>query len=259
MYTRYNTQKAVTGLRLNSRHPLNRSLVGLWPFNEGSGNKLFDLSGNQLPGTIYNATWTQGPNGPCLNFNGSSAYIDTNCYRSFSSGPLTFIIWFRTANSTYQVLFNKASTYQNIIDISTESDNLANSVYDGSDWRGYSDSSRDWTDGTWHMAASVINSTNITLYGDGKYLGTDTHDNSFPTNSNPWIIGRRGFSSYYYFDGDIDHAMLLSRDSSASEIAQLYREPFCMFERMPIELWMAAMGGEAPPAGIPIFRRRRAG
>jgi len=43
--------------------------------------------------------------------------------------------------------------------------------------------------------------------------------------------------------------LIYNRILSASEIAQLYREPFCMFDRDPIELWTGAMGGGVPPVG----------
>jgi len=50
--------KPVRGIRLNKSHPLARGLVGYWLLNEGSGNKVFDLSGNGKTGTINGTiTW----------------------------------------------------------------------------------------------------------------------------------------------------------------------------------------------------------
>lgn len=41
--------------------PNRSSLVGYWPFNEGSGNVAHDLSGHNLNGTLYNdAVWQTG-------------------------------------------------------------------------------------------------------------------------------------------------------------------------------------------------------
>ena len=61
-------------------------------------------------------------------------------------------------------------------------------------------------------------------------------------------IGGTGAGVGGPFGGRIDHTLFYKRILSASEISLLYREPFCMFERDPIELWSAATLG-APPVG----------
>ena len=43
--------------------------------------------------------------------------------------------------------------------------------------------------------------------------------------------------------GQLDVPMIFNRALSAGEVALLYREPFCMFARTPIELWAAATQG----------------
>jgi len=48
--------------------------------------------------------------------------------------------------------------------------------------------------------------------------------------------------------GNISHVYLYNLALSASKIAKLYREPFCMFDHDPIELWSAATQGGGAPA-----------
>jgi len=58
-------------IKPNLGHPLARGLVGYWLMNEGSGNKVFDLSGNGNTGTFTNSVDLQpGESGPVLHANG---------------------------------------------------------------------------------------------------------------------------------------------------------------------------------------------
>jgi len=53
------------------------SIVGLWLFDEGSGNKAKDSSGNGNDGTINGAKWVDGriKRNKALEFDGSSNYV----------------------------------------------------------------------------------------------------------------------------------------------------------------------------------------
>ena len=103
----------------------------------------------------------------------------------------------------------------------------------------------------------VVDSTNVSLYTDGVFRATDTHDNVFTTSGNAVQIGRRqNGAGDFWVKGMVDICSIYNRALSAFEIALLYREAFCGF-RWPniIQLtsYVAAVGG------VPIFRRRRAG
>ena len=50
----FKTLKPPLGARLIPGHPLANGLVGCWLMNEGSGNKVYDLSGNGNSGTLTN-------------------------------------------------------------------------------------------------------------------------------------------------------------------------------------------------------------
>ena len=55
---RFPYHKPFRGIQINWAHPLARGLVGVWLMNEGTGNKIYDLSGNQHIGTFENTpTW----------------------------------------------------------------------------------------------------------------------------------------------------------------------------------------------------------
>ena len=50
-------QKPYIGILPNKNHPLSQGLVCCWANNEGTGGKVFDLSGNDNHGTITGADW----------------------------------------------------------------------------------------------------------------------------------------------------------------------------------------------------------
>jgi len=51
-------------------------LVAYWAFDEGSGNNIYDISGNDNNGTINGATWGVGKFGTALQFNGQDNYVE---------------------------------------------------------------------------------------------------------------------------------------------------------------------------------------
>ena len=53
-------------------------VVASWLMDEGSGNTVYDTSGNNNHGTIYGATWVDSPYGKALSFDGVDDYIEVN-------------------------------------------------------------------------------------------------------------------------------------------------------------------------------------
>jgi hypothetical protein len=51
-------------------------LVGYWTFDEGSGDLVYDSSGNDNNGTINGAQWDVGMYGQALSFNGQDNYVE---------------------------------------------------------------------------------------------------------------------------------------------------------------------------------------
>ena len=77
-------QKPPLGVQINRAHPLARGLIGCWLFNEGGGDKVYDLSGycnhGTLNGFAFPATttsgWNPGRDGIGLTFDGTNDYVD---------------------------------------------------------------------------------------------------------------------------------------------------------------------------------------
>lgn len=228
--------KPTRGLKLNKSHPFSRGLAGCWLLNEGSGGKIFDCSGNNNAGNPYgDISWSGGRFGSALSFDGSDDYFQVPYSSLLNSTIFTISIWAKVEGSQ--------GTWRSLI-----------TSRDGAPCRGYmiyaSDSNRwelwignnegDWKHlygssivlDKWTHLVAVYNNPQMLLYVDGIIAASD--NSGFMVNTNrPLRIGA-GFtegSPTYYFNGKIDNASIYNYGLSMAEIAWLYREPFCMFER----------------------------
>ncbi|MBT3380012.1 MAG: LamG domain-containing protein [Lentisphaerae bacterium] len=85
---------ATTGLA----GPVNRDgLVAHYTFEEGSGQRLVDHSGNEHHGTIHGAVWTTSPWGGALDFDGTDDYVNLGQAEDFwFTGSMSIEMWIRT-------------------------------------------------------------------------------------------------------------------------------------------------------------------
>jgi hypothetical protein len=63
-------------LMLGTAGSASAELVAYWSFDEGSGDRVFDSSGNGNDGTINGASWGEGKYGPALHFNAQDNYVE---------------------------------------------------------------------------------------------------------------------------------------------------------------------------------------
>lgn len=81
--------KPIRGTQIDRTHPLAKDLNLSFILTEGTGNKLFDLSGNAYEGTLTNMTpsiaWVGGASGHALDFAGPNS----NDYVSIPSIPIS--------------------------------------------------------------------------------------------------------------------------------------------------------------------------
>ena len=237
--------KPTRGILLNKSHPLARDLVGLWLFNEGTGKKVFDLSGNGNTPTFGGTpVWTAGSLEFDGNGTGDSLILPDD---GFSYDDLTIIMRVKPtiAQSTYTQLFsmtNNADTDRFLCGINSIDGGGVARLYDDINDRGVvaCTSTKTWSlgDNPWSIIAFVIGKNGgRKIYIDSVLDGSEAFYTTGPADVGVEAncVKISGYQNIGVvaeeIDGLLDWCYIYNRALSSSEIALLYREPFCMFER----------------------------
>lgn len=244
--------------RLIRGHRPAQNLVGAWMMGENGGLQVFDLSGNGNNGILTNGPiWVPGNTGPAVQFtSGSSQYIALDKV-PLTTYPLTIISWYKTpaAGSVFGLTITDVDTENNMWGLQS---NVGN--YHVYYLMGGNSTFITWGSplaNTWYMVAGVSRASNDhELYVDSILRGTSS-TNSTPTGLDNAKIGALGDSTPNYGDGINSVSLAYNYAFSASEIIQLYRESFCMFERKARTALMS--GYAAPPVGAAGIMTTNAG
>ena len=224
--------KPVLGSQLNLGSHLTRGLVGYWLMNEGSGNKVFDLSGNGNNLTLdatHTPVWTPGKFGSALSFDGDDDKIERASGLTTTTG-ITFVAWIydRGAGDGLRTVF--ASHLQST---SVGYHWLYRSA-DHWQWQ-YGDGGATRTEATaivlptneWHQIALTHDypAQELRWYYDGRLIEIDPTLATVGLNNDYIRFGDYNATSSW--NGLIDIPLIYKdRILSASEIALLYRAMF---------------------------------
>ncbi|MBW7991896.1 MAG: LamG domain-containing protein [Planctomycetes bacterium] len=219
------------------------SLIGCWLMNEGSGDRIFDLSGNGNIGTFGSGAarpfWQGGKSGSSVYFDGGDK-ISGPSLGSLSL-PLTIVASIRrSATGAWDPIFvthEVNDNYYGAALVIQSSDRVwlqyGDGEGNGSDDRNTKNGVSSLAANRWYTIAGVIRGQNdMDIYLDGvddagSYSGTAT---TMDTSSGMPALGRwPALATDQYLTGNIEYVYLFNRALSASEIALLNREPFCMF------------------------------
>ncbi len=238
-------QQPVRGRQISRTHPLARGLIGYWPFNDGTGLKSWDYSGNDNQGTLKGTApvWAAGRRGWAINFPGTNERV--NCGNGAPLDDLgngDFSISFRMKSKdavplNYGALFTKTQNSDNrfeLYSVGTDSQ-FAFILVKGGVYQDYVFSfNLDIFDGTLRHIVVAINRTTdkILCYVDTVKDATELNIDTLPadiSNTGNVILGSRsgGFNPY---EGILDECRIYDRVLTQEEISWLYREPGILFE-----------------------------
>jgi len=236
-------------------HWATKNLVGLWLFNEGTGGKVYDLSGNGIEGAITGAVRTPTKFGSGIDFIAGTDTIVFSPLPVVFTSQFTIIIWYKgdtIVEADDNDLFTDWTSEQlflaRIDKVSLKISCFTKMGSDGDTQYGGDFTGSVITLNTWEQFAFVNDGVKLKAYINAVLSGTDFNvTGTFSQSATTVTMGDENDTG---LDGKIDHVMIFNRALSASEIQQLYREPFCMFERDPIELWTGATSVGVPPVGM---------
>ena len=218
-----------------------QSPVGYWAFDDGSGTKAADSSGNGHTATLVNGiTWVAGKVGDAVSANAASKqYVSIPAIDLSGTQAVTVALWTNRSYSTSggHVLFEDSINYSN----STTGfavfpdDNTCNGIRAalrgnlGNVGNCYSQPSS----GVWHHLAVVFDKSQtggdeVKFYVDGvlqavnRSLNASTNTNNF--GNNPiYLYSRAG--STQFSSGNIDDLRIYNSALKAEQIQELYSNP----------------------------------
>ena len=237
-----------------------RGLVGAWPIQEGGGDTVFDVSGYGNHGTLMNMDpaidWEVSQCGRALDFDGTN---DVVYFPEIAiQPPITISAWVRlsaidrygsiVATGNMSVQNNCGAMLQARVtgavgigygagERGSEATRRlfysANLVYDANAWV--------------HLCGVIYSlGDNMALYVDGRSVqGTynGTYDGAIGYDG---VRGKMMHGNNNFVFGRLRLPMVHSRALSASEVQQLYEDPWAMFRRRPVLVAFPV----APPTGV---------
>jgi hypothetical protein len=219
--------------------PTNKGLVGYWSFEEATGTKATDFSGNGNTGTLTDMAnpatatsgWGSGRLGGGLNFDGVDDYVNAGDPSSGVldfSGAFTVSHWINPGNSIDTFSINKRLSgvvigYDFLIGPVSTAGQAQFRLQDSITGEGNSNTATGLNDGKWHHLVGVFTGTQILIYKDGSAVGSPVSyapAGNF-LNTTVFNIAARAGASFY--TGKIDEVRIYSRALSAAEITKLYQ------------------------------------
>ncbi|MBN1805310.1 MAG: hypothetical protein JW837_08675 [Sedimentisphaerales bacterium] len=224
------------GITLNKTHPLSRGLFGLWPADEGTGTRMADTSGNGRHGNFSTGApvWAAGRKlGSAVSFDGDD--IVTVGSLPLLSANCSLLVWSscNTDSPNYECPLNCRSTGSN--------GDLFGVFYRPSGaihwWCGGSGGNNSpggvWSVGQLQCFVVTHDADGQgRLYIDGKLIQT--------AGGKTWSTGialaiwwgKYVGAGLTPLNGLVEmSAVWDNKTLSACEVAQLYKEPFCMLNR----------------------------
>lgn len=230
----------------NSEAPyLWKDLVGAWPLQEGEGPKAYDVSGYGRHGTVIGPVqWTSHEAlGRCWYSNGiDQQYIQASPLYITDVYSASIWIFVEELFPSYPHFFSwgffrQPLYYESGITVRVYTD-TSPMLYLGSNIN---------PTGALHHAAWTYDGSTACLYVDGRRTNSGARTGPMSVSNSPVIIG----STKYKFRGYEALAQSYHRALSASEVGQLYEDPWAMYRIRPKVFRVAAL-----PEEPTIFRRR---
>ncbi len=231
--------KPIRGSRIITGHPAARGLFKCWLLNEGGGDRVFDVV-ERTVGSLGGGVWWKGGDcGPCVEFDGTSGYVqlDDEDERYVSGGGFSWSI---------RVKFRQLPTEADALPILLDYICVGGHCWyaTGAPWNGrlaatfYKASGGNVAIhgplvevGRWYSMTCVYDGSDASLYVDGV-LCNSANVGAVKTGVDALL--RLGHSVGYSPEAEIAYVMFWDRPLGADEIRPLAREPFSMFERSTV-------------------------
>lgn len=259
------------GARLDLGDDINRGLEAYWPFSDGPGTSLQDISGFQRNGSFSTLTasdWSPGMGGYAINYGGgSSDLIDVGSW-SVVSSQMTICAWVylnSTSDTRDDRFVSKAdgTAAANHDWMFGLTGNRAGTGNPGLRMRMNRSiftllSDSDLPEQQWVFCVGVYDNGSGQIYQNTTLVTspfTSFNSGTLPNNTNDIYIGNQPTSTSSAPDGYLSNIRIYNRVLSQIEIERLYVEQYAGFYNYNK---VALQYGEAAAATPAVEGRRRA-
>ena len=210
-----------------------KHLVGLWKFDEGSGNKTKDSSGNKLKGELSESgcKWVDGKFGKAIEFDGATGFVAIKEHAN-PTKAITVSAWVKSetpAWNNHGFIMSKRSAY--IIHNNEKGVTVSFPICNGGCWN----KSGGWRDDEvgpkkiteWHMYTGTFDSKT----GEWKILINGKIESELKLNEEPissedgmplWIGSDNCCGGARYGDITVDEAMVFDKALSEDELKPIF-------------------------------------
>lgn len=209
---------------------LNVGLVGYWPMEEGSGNRMLDQSGNNLHATIQdtrNIAWVEGQQGRAISLPGNIGRFGVVTHQPVLNIPnaLTLAAWVRPSQLNRGTIFSKSAGngFELWLDINGNVEFRLNRGSNGGTYRLVSNFNYGNSLNQWIHVAATFDGTTSTIYINGEEDISRTYAPfTIGTSSGNLTLGSMG--DIQRWSGDLDELRLYNRALNKNEILLLMGE-----------------------------------
>ena len=203
-------------------------IVSYWDFDEGKGDVVHDIAGNNDCTIKKDPKWGNGKSGSGLMLNGSTNYLDCGNDASFNiTKTLTIAVW---------VNIKAFGNWDGIVTKGVESGPYAMQMWgDGSlrfspNWgnpkgfvgKGSFNTTGKMTAGEWTHAAVTYDGKKANFYINGKLDKLEVKESfTFGINDDPLILGCDFPGGDEYFDGVMDEVFIFNQALTSAEIVKV--------------------------------------
>lgn len=220
--------------------PTKTGLVGEWSFDDATGTKATDFSGNGNTGTLTNmeaTDWVNGYRGKALSFDGVDEYVSIPDSSPTSPTNITISAWIYCTggDNNYRGIVTKgngSNSQSFALQLHSSQSDGPNKIEFWVSTNGSALTSIFGTDtfsaaggslNGWKHIVATYDGTTMRLYSNGVQQSTGTSASGNVFDSTTAIsIGKWAGANSDYFPGSIDDVRIYNRALSATEVQNLY-------------------------------------
>jgi hypothetical protein len=199
---------------------VNKTEVGNWHFDEGTGSIAYDATQFHNDGTITGATWTTGHSGSGLYFHGGGQWVNgdgvtvPHATSLDITSPFCVSAWINAIGSDQWLTIVDKYRYADGIawgyTLYLDNGRIRLTVYSGSNGQSTAIGTSDLRNHGWKYVCGVWDGTHIRVYVNGTFEGEQNWSHPPESTTNNLGIGKRlsGWGGYMPFYGTIDEVSI---------------------------------------------------